>query len=287
MLKKISIIGLVGMLALPGTIQAASNADLATKIDQLTRELTELKGQVEDQDEVFEEIEERAEGWDLASRFQLSGDIRNRLDYNSTDVPDYWNAREVSKMMGSQRYNMVTPDTTPEQINAAFNGFKASSEALATAMGITPVQARNLMLQDPGAIGQPFTGENPIPSHTVENETHFTTRLRMNMRVKATENIEVKARVVGYKTWGSQSSQFGPEDDPNAVYSPFFLNNRSFDGTVGRQPIDSGLVVGPILTLRAWMSLEQASLAVGEKWQTLKMVLECMSVSATTWMISA
>ncbi len=243
MIKKLSIIGLIGMLALPVTIQAASNTDLATKIEQLTRELAELRGQVEEQDEVFEDIEERAEGWDLASRIQFSGDIRSRVDYNSTEVADHWNAREVSLMMGSSRYGMVTPETTPEEMLAAFNQFIAMSEVIAANMGITPVEARILMLQNPGALGMPFDGVSPIGSYNLSNDTHYTTRLRMNMRVKATENIEVKARVVGYKTWGLQSSQFGDEDTPDSVYSPFFLNNRSFDGTVGRQAEGSQLVL--------------------------------------------
>jgi hypothetical protein len=250
MLKKIATIGFIGLFALPSSGLAASNTELTEQINQLTlqnktimKKLSELQSQLQGQDEVFEEIEEQAEGWDLASRFQLSGDIRNRLDYVSADVPDYWNAREVSKMMGATHYGMVTPDTSPEQMNAMFNTFKANSEGLATAMGITPVQARNLMLQNPGALGYTFSGATPIDSHSVDNDTHFSTRLRMNLRVKATENIEMKARVVGYKTWGMQSSQFGAEDDPNAVYDPFFLNNRSFDGTVGRQATGSELVL--------------------------------------------
>ncbi len=241
MRKKLSTIALAGLLALPVTAQAASNADLSDKIEVLTRELADLKGQLAEQADVVEEIDERSEGWDLAARIHINGDIRSRLDYNSTDVADHWNAREVSKMMGSSRYGMVTPDTSPAQMNIAFNQFKAMSEALATAMGITPVQARNLMLQNPGAIGMPFNGENPINNYTTENDSHFSTRFRINMRVKASENIEVKARVVGYKTWGLQSSQFGDEYDSDSVYSPYFLNGRSFDGTVGRQAEGSTL----------------------------------------------
>lgn len=243
MLKKLSTIGLIGLLSLPGTIQAASTTDLSSKMDQLTRELAKLKDQMEEQAEVFEEIDEKSEGWDLASRFQLSGDIRNRFDYNSTDVADYWNARDVSKMMGASHYNMVTPDSTPEQINQAFNQFIATSEQLASAMGISAVEARNIMLQNPESLGMDFSGAYPINGYTSENDTYFTTRLRMNMRVKATENIEIKARMVGYKTWGSQSSQFGDEYDPDSVYSPYFLTSRSFDGTVGRQAESSALLL--------------------------------------------
>jgi hypothetical protein len=67
----------------------------------------------------------------------------------------------------------------------------------------------------------------------------------MNMRVKATEDVEVKTRIVGYKAWGMQDSPT-PETDLNGIHdtdSPYFLNSRSFDGTAGRQPGDNKLIL--------------------------------------------
>lgn len=78
-----------------------------------------------------------------------------------------------------------------------------------------------------------------------ENDTSYTTRMRLNARVKATEDIEIKARVVGYKVWGMQESMT-PEINENGINdtdSPYFLNSRSFDGTSGRQPVDNKLVL--------------------------------------------
>ncbi|MBU0680375.1 MAG: DUF3373 domain-containing protein [Proteobacteria bacterium] len=89
-------------------------------------------------------------------------------------------------------------------------------------------------------------GYNVSLGKDYENETSYTTRLRMNMRVKATENIEVKARAVAYKFWGNQTSQNGETDEFGTHVTdanPYFLNSRSFDGTVGRQPGDSAIVL--------------------------------------------
>jgi hypothetical protein len=77
------------------------------------------------------------------------------------------------------------------------------------------------------------------------NDTLYSTRLRLNMRAKATENVEIKARLVGYKVWGMQDSAT-PETNENGIHdtdSPYFLNSRSFDGTAGRQPSDNKLVI--------------------------------------------
>ena len=64
------------------------------------------------------------------------------------------------------------------------------------------------------------------------NDTIMTNRLRLNMRVKATENLEFKGRLAMYKAWGMQSTPDGREDG-------FPL----FDGNTSRSPSDSALYV--------------------------------------------
>ncbi len=68
----------------------------------------------------------------------------------------------------------------------------------------------------------------------ISNDTIWTNRFRLNMRVKATENMEFKGRLAMFKTWGNQSS-FNNEGDP--MYP-------LFDGNVTRSPVgDSALYV--------------------------------------------
>lgn len=68
----------------------------------------------------------------------------------------------------------------------------------------------------------------------LENDSILTNRFRLNMRVKATENVEFKGRLAMYKTWGSQSA-WTNEGDP--LYP-------IFDGNVTRTPVgDSALYV--------------------------------------------
>lgn len=123
MKKTFSILTLTGMIALPIAVTAGGEQKISAvsdgKINELARQVDELRGQLarkdeiaaendaklqamsqelkdmesrlEDMDDLLEEQEERAEAWDLASRFLLSGDFRSRLDYFSATGADSLN----------------------------------------------------------------------------------------------------------------------------------------------------------------------------------------------------
>ena len=173
MLKKISVLALAGMLALPAVAAAGAGgaaSSLDAQIADLTKQLEALKAQMKDmkadQDAKLGKIdkfEERAEAWDAASRFQWSGDFRSRYDYYERD-------------------RIVNNATV-----------------------------------------------------TDKNESLFTNRLRLNMRAKATENVEFKGRLAMYKAWGMQSTPGTPGD--------FWGAFPAFDGTSARQVSDGSLLV--------------------------------------------
>ncbi|MBU4262182.1 MAG: DUF3373 domain-containing protein [Proteobacteria bacterium] len=197
MLKKISTFALAGLLAFPVMASAGSTnatSDLAAQVDRLTQELANLKAQMaamregqgpatdmkaqkeiadlknqmkaleDNQKEAFDNLDEKSEAWDLASRVQLFGDFRARGDWYKNDLV-----------------------TTP-------------------------------------------TG---APDDEMENTSLFTNRFRLNMRVKATENVDFKGRLAMYKTWGTSTLP------PNLTSFGY----PSFDGTASREPSDSILRV--------------------------------------------
>jgi hypothetical protein len=67
----------------------------------------------------------------------------------------------------------------------------------------------------------------------MENTSMFTNRFRLNMNVKATENVDFKGRLAMYKAWGTDTIP------PNVTQFGF----PSFDGTTTREPNDSVLRV--------------------------------------------
>lgn len=98
---------------------------------------------------------------------------------------------------------------------------------------------------------------NPIPvaGFKVENETLYTNRFGLNLKAKATRDVSVTARLLMYKTFGSQ------EDDPTT--GAFFADRIGvFDGTVGHVPSDGKIAVDQvymtinnILDLPVWFSV--------------------------------
>jgi len=176
MLKRVSVLALAGLIALPAAALASGGPnvqDLERKIEELSRQLEELKAamgkqaevnkatteQVEDLADTVDEFDEKSGDWDLAARFRFWGDFRSRLDY----------------------YNAET-----------------------------------------------------VFGNELKNDSLWTNRFRLNMRVKATENVEFKGRLSMYKTWGMQSAF----TDQAGTMWPVF------DGNVSRTPAeDSALYV--------------------------------------------
>lgn len=79
-----------------------------------------------------------------------------------------------------------------------------------------------------------------IPSYTAKNETLYTNRFGLNLKANATEDIQVKARLLMYKVWGH-----GTE---TPVQGSYFADRAMgvFDGTVGHVPQDNSLKVDSV-----------------------------------------
>jgi len=94
---------------------------------------------------------------------------------------------------------------------------------------------------------------------TAESDSLWTNRFRLNMRVKATENVEFKARLAMYKAWGMQNTPQGlsggwPSWDGNSTRQPSdnalrvdraFINWNNIGGapiwfSIGRRPTTDG-----------------------------------------------
>jgi len=201
MVKKFSMLALAGLIALPAVASASGGAsanDLERKIEELSKQLDQLKAQMaegagtggcstgdcKDLMDSVADLEERSESWDLAARVKFYGDFRSRLDYYRASLAD---------------------------------GQIARSDSL------------------------------------------WTNRFRLNMRVKATENVEFKARLAMYKAWGMENTPQGlgggmPMWDGNSTRQPSdnalrvdraFVNWNNIAGqpiwfSIGRRPTTDG-----------------------------------------------
>lgn len=97
---------------------------------------------------------------------------------------------------------------------------------------------------------------SPQDGYKVKNDTLLTNRLGLNLKVKATEDITVKARLLMYKVWGHETM--------TPVQGNFFADRAfgPFDGTVAHVPSDNALRVDQayatwanIADLPVWLSV--------------------------------
>jgi hypothetical protein len=89
-----------------------------------------------------------------------------------------------------------------------------------------------------GKTHESFTLGGPAKGESVRNESLLTNRLGLNIKAKATEDVQVKARLLMYKVWGHDTA--GPVTGANALFPD---KQRIFDGNVSHTPQDSTLRV--------------------------------------------
>ncbi|MDH4319169.1 MAG: DUF3373 family protein, partial [Desulfobulbaceae bacterium] len=228
MVKKISMLALAGMVALPGIAAAGAGAtprDLDQKIDELNREIDALKSKISEQNESLAAVDDKINNVesDLESRkgavssIEFSGDFRTRFDYMNSETVSQYSAGQAI-----QGFNMALPmmmgpgPYSYGQIRTAVGGMK-----------MMPANMRAGLFQSMG-----ITPETPVEWN---NDTNLTNRLRINMAAKPYENIAFKGRLAMYKAWGMQSNPDGS--------GPFTMDGFYWDGNATRQPQDSALRV--------------------------------------------
>jgi hypothetical protein len=163
-------------------------------------------------------LEEKSEGWDLSSRIHWSGDFRFRADYVTADAPAQYSAGAVAQTMWGIASGMLPAGSGSADLVANLQNFLLMP-------GFNTAAGRAAIF---GAADMPATDYN--------NDTIYTNRFRLNMRAKAMENLEFKARLAMYKVWGMQSNT-------NEFGGPYTLSSLAFDGSSTRQPQDSALRV--------------------------------------------
>lgn len=83
------------------------------------------------------------------------------------------------------------------------------------------------------------TGPAAYTGDKVKNDSLMTNRFGLNLKAKATQDVTVTARLLMYKTTGSQTA--------NAVNAGFFADRNSImDGTIGHVPQDNALRVDQV-----------------------------------------
>ena len=254
------MIAAVLALALP-TGALAAEADLQVRIDQLTKQMDDLKGQVQ-----------KMEDKQLGKWLTIGGKYEFRVDSLKGDVKAYTNAPNMfaaaqNKMQldffsggtaitGAQAtalntYFNTTSFESGQYLSSYFSNFGMTpAVALAQIMTFqtnmsavkTYAQANTFVTNTSNAgmitgLGTAFGADGAVAAYKPKNETLYTNKFSIDLKAQATKDVTVNARLGMYKTFGSQN------DD--AVTSNAFFADRTgvFDGTLGHIPSDSKLNV--------------------------------------------
>ncbi len=132
----------------------------------------------------------------------------------------------------------LSPALTMAQVSGAF------STTFADQTNIQPVVAfmKTFTPAQRAAIFSAL-GYSPQQGRNIDNDSIMTNRLRLNLRAKATENVEFKGRLAMYKIWGMQNNAVDQTFNNGLGGGPFMLSSLAFDGSRTRQPDDNSLYV--------------------------------------------
>lgn len=187
------------LMLLPVSSFAATQEELMMKVDELSKELQNLKQQLGEfkkdsamKEERISKVEEKAEKTSGPQWLEIGGDYRFRFDSLSGDVHDY--------VQYTGQAGIAVP---------GYPGPGMTTTFLASG----------------------------VPGYTTKNDTLFTNRFGLNLKVNATEDVQVKARLLMYKVWGHETM--------TPVQGNYFADRAfgPFDGTIGHVPSDNALRV--------------------------------------------
>lgn len=239
---KLAVGVLLTGLSLPLAAHAADE-ELQKKVDQLSKEIDLLKGQVK-------KVDDKS----LGKWLTIGGDYRFRLDSIRGETKAYTdvNGTFTKAQNALQGDFFANPSTAPGS-SSFFGGapFSMSTAGALTALsqfkqnmnGVTSYQQAAAFLSNPMNAGliQGLGGfAAQVPSYKPSNDTLYTNRLGIDLHAKATKDVTVNVRLVAYKTFGSQSDAAVT----NGGSTPFFADRVGvFDGTLGHIPSSSFLDV--------------------------------------------
>lgn len=274
---------------------------MSREFEAMSRELAALKSQVKANEDKAAKTEEKVMAvaastdagalGDLKSQFKMlerkslgkwltvGGDYRFRYDRLSgntkafTDVAGtFANAQQSlqsdffgnpSTAAGSSTYFGGAPFnmSTAGALSALMNFSQAMS-------GVGTYDQARTFVNDPmnaGLIQGIGNFSATVPAYKPKNSSLYTNRFGLDISAKATQDVSVTARLVMYKTFGSQDNAA----TTNAGAAPYFADRVGvFDGTLGHVPSNSYLDVDRVYATWSNIADREIWFSVGRRPST-------------------
>lgn len=231
-------------LAIPAGAMAAE-ADLQAKIDKLSQQMEDLKGQVQ-----------RVEDKSLGKWLQIGGSYQFRVDSLHGKTAAYVSApatfANAQSIMQSGFFNAIDPTNGQSTFSPTYTGTWTPAQATQfwqANLGSMMTFAANMANVKNVSQAQAFLGANSamlgglsgfgvqVPAGKPQNETLYTNKFALDLKAKATKDVTVNVKLGMYKVFGSQ--------DDKAVNGNAYFADRTgvFDGVLGHVPSSSYLNV--------------------------------------------
>lgn len=244
-IRKLFVVLLSLSLLLPIPAFALDQGDMLQKIEALSKELERMKQQLQDMQKKEEakeqritDVEKKTEEASGSSWLEIGGNYRFRLDSLKGKVQDHMQYNSVL-YSGANRLDlgqgMLGVNTFGQQ--TAFNAFNAKHNAVFQSMAANP----NVPASWWAAPGVPKAGSHlwmPIRAenaYDLKNSSVMLNRFALDLKAKATEDVQVKTRLLMYKVFGNDFADKG-----NVAFGDKFV---SMDGNSGHLPKDNSLLV--------------------------------------------
>ncbi len=245
--NKLMIAAVLAVAALPTVALAAD--DLQARLDKLTQQMDDLKGQVQ-------QIQDKS----LGKWLSIGGSYQFRMDSLHGQVLGYNDAMGAFNYLGKNALADFTVINAANPTSSGlFTGTVGYNLSMAADMmkNVTNYQQANavyLRMQTllrtmygdvAGAYlltpsGYPVTNPDKtmaIPAYKPQNETMYTNKFALDLHAKATKDVTVNVKLGMYKVFGAQ-------DDKAVDGNAYFADRVGvFDGVLGHVPSNSYLNV--------------------------------------------
>lgn len=229
MARKLLCLAVIGMMF---PLAAQADDDLQKKVDALSKEVANLKNQVD-----------KTEKKSIGKWLTIGGEYRFRVDSLHGEVAGYTDPNIMFNKIGQQLQTAAFTDPTAASLfmpgftaGQALTGFMNFGQ---TMRGITSYYGAKAFLNpaNPFVAGLPMlVSQGAVAEFKPKNETLYTNKFGLDLTAKPIQDITVHAKLDMYKTFGSQSD--------SQVTGNYFADRVGiFDGTLSHIPSDSLLNV--------------------------------------------
>ncbi len=242
----------------------ATGADVDARIQGLTRQLDAISKELEALKEKSAAAPAAAtqpagEGW-----LTWGGDYQFRVDRLRGETKPFTDVNAMFSLAQSQLQQAFFANPGPAT-GAMLNGFIGFAQGMAAVRTHTEAQAflgaNAAMMAGLASFAPPAF----VPAYEPKNDSIYFNRFALDLRAAVAENISVKARLAMYKIWGAQDEAALV----NRGAAPFFADRVGvFDGTLGRVPSSSALVVDRAFATWAGIGGVDAWFSVGRRPST-------------------